>query len=152
MKKKYLLIGILIAGAGVFGLIKTVHWDYSGYPFVGLIIGLTLAMVVVTGVLIAVSPYFSKEPDEIYPVSYSIGEALTEYECGCTVHKDSYDVYIINWCSQHRAPKEWLSNFVMKFYIQAENPTYETMKKLYTELDDFTRNIAIEPQAEAERK
>lgn len=47
---------------------------------------------------------------------------------------------------------EWLSKFVMKFYVQAENPTYEKMKVLYQELDEFQRNLGTKSLAKAEDK
>lgn len=36
---------------------------------------------------------------------------------------------------------EWLDRFEMKFYVKAENPTYEKMKALYIELGDKLNEI-----------
>lgn len=41
-----------------------------------------------------------------------------------------------------KANREWLEKFTMKFYITAENPTYENMKKLYTELFEFVQGMS----------
>jgi len=46
--------------------------------------------------------------------------------------------------------KEWLVRFVMRFYVQAENPTYEKMKALYQELDTFQRELGEQALAKAE--
>ena len=48
--------------------------------------------------------------------------------------------------------KEWLSKFVMRFYIAAETPTYERMKPLYQELDEFQRTFGLKALAKAEGK
>lgn len=46
--------------------------------------------------------------------------------------------------------QKWLNNFVMKFYIEAEKPTYENMKKLYQELDEYARKVGNNALAKAE--
>ena len=48
--------------------------------------------------------------------------------------------------------KEWLSKFVMRFYIAAETPTYERMKALYQEFDEFQRIFGQQALAKVEGK
>jgi len=48
--------------------------------------------------------------------------------------------------------QDWLNKFVMKFYIQASNPTYEKMRLLYQELNDFAETIGSEALNKAEGK
>lgn len=48
--------------------------------------------------------------------------------------------------------ESWLNAFVMKFYTQAEKPTYENMKQLYIELNNFVKQFGSKALNKAEGK
>ncbi len=48
--------------------------------------------------------------------------------------------------------RDWMSKFVMRFYIASETPTYEKMKRLYQELGDFQRELGADVLAKIEGK
>ena len=50
-------------------------------------------------------------------MTYTKGESLGDYECGCSVHKDSNGFYIIDWCNKHKAADEMYE--ALKFTLNA---------------------------------